>query len=134
MAKGKSASKTYCERQDFGMPVDQFVAALDAPMRALVESLRAIIRKAAPQAVESIKWGMPVYTLAGMLCYVQACKGYVRFGFYQGIQLDDREKRLEGSGEGMRHVKIRSADDIRPAAFARWVKRAVAINLAAAAK
>ena len=94
-----------------------------------MEELRALVMRAAPGASESIKWGMPVFSLNGLLCYLRPTSAYVRFGFYgHAIHFDDPEGVLEGTGVAMRHVKIRSAADIRPALFTQWVEDAVVLN------
>ena len=42
-------------------------------------------------------------------------RGYVNLGFYQGAELADPKRLLEGTGKGLRHVKIRTlADANRP--------------------
>ena len=42
-------------------------------------------------------------------------RGYINLGFYQGAVLADPERLLEGTGKGLRHVKIRSlAEANRP--------------------
>jgi hypothetical protein len=72
---------------------------------------------------------MPVYEQKGLLCYIQAARGYAKLGFYeQGIYLSDPDGLLEGTGENMRHVKVRSAKEIRAGLFSAWVKRAVEMN------
>jgi len=43
-------------------------------------------------------------------------RGYINLGFYQGAVLADAKRLLEGTGKGLRHVKIRSlAEANRPA-------------------
>ena len=82
-----------------------------------------------PRASETIKWGMPVYEHKGMLCYIRVRPAYVTLGFYQqGVHLPDPDGLLEGTGENMRHVKMRKAEHVRPELFSGWVKRAVEIN------
>ena len=44
---------------------DEYLAALDADKRAALEALRATIREAAPDAEESISYGLPVFRLDG---------------------------------------------------------------------
>ena len=52
----------------------------------------------------------------------------VNFGFWRGADLSDPDGALEGTGDRMRHVKIRSAEDVDPERFTAWVKEAVALN------
>ena len=48
--------------------------------------------------------------------YIMPMRGYVNLGFYQGALLADPKRLLEGTGKGLRHVKIRSLAEVgRPA-------------------
>jgi hypothetical protein len=115
-----------------GSDPDAYYAALPPDLRELADRLRRMVKEAAPRASEAIKWGMPVFEYKGMLCYIAGNAGndgYVRLGFYkQGVYLSDPDGLLEGTGEAMRHVKIRSLKDIRSGLISAWVKRAVEIN------
>jgi hypothetical protein len=134
-AKKKTTKKSpapYARRADLGEKADAYFAAIPPPFRALAGRVRKIVRGAARDASEEIKWGMPVYTLHGLLCYVRFQPGYLTLGFYeQGTSLakEDPDGLLEGTGANMRHVKIRSAQDVRPALFVRWVCAAAEQNL-----
>lgn len=45
--------------------MDTYIAARPAPVRRTLEALRRTIQSAAPQAVESISYGMPAFRLNG---------------------------------------------------------------------
>jgi len=45
--------------------VDDYIAAQPAEIRALLESVRKVIRRAAPEAEELIGYGIPSYKLGG---------------------------------------------------------------------
>ncbi len=68
-AKGAAAKKTpdrkYLRREDLGAPADAFFAQQPPERREHLEALRALVKKAAPGARESMKWGMPYYQLKG---------------------------------------------------------------------
>lgn len=108
--------------------VEQFFGCIPAPLGKLAASLRAIVKTAAPQAREEIKWGFPCYTQNSMLCYIRPAKAHLTFGFYKGASLTDPENLLEGTGKGLRHVKIRRSGDIRANIFSRWIREAVELN------
>ncbi|MFZ4576663.1 MAG: DUF1801 domain-containing protein [Phycisphaerales bacterium] len=116
-------------RADYGQAAETYFAAVDPALREITDRLRRIVKEAAPKATESLKWGMPVYEHKGLLCYIKAAKGYAKLGFYeQGVYLSDPDGLLEGTGDAMRHVKLRSAQEIRAGLFAAWIKRAIEIN------
>jgi uncharacterized protein YdhG (YjbR/CyaY superfamily) len=45
--------------------IDEYLEGTPQEMRDALEKLRAVIRKAAPQAEEAIGWGMPMFKLKG---------------------------------------------------------------------
>src|SRR5207253_1934148 len=98
------------------------------PTRDIVYALRKVVREAAPDMEEALKWGMPCYSLNGMVCYINPAKRHVTFGFYRGAELKDPERLLEGAGKKMRHVKVRGREDIRTELFRAWVREAVNLN------
>ncbi|MES1208557.1 MAG: DUF1801 domain-containing protein [Pseudomonadota bacterium] len=63
-AKRSTTSRTAARRADYGAPVDGFFAKQPAPLRAIVDELRAMIAAAAPDATAALKWGMPFFTRA----------------------------------------------------------------------
>jgi hypothetical protein len=117
------------KRADYGAAVDGYVAKLPSPQKEIAQAVRRVIREAAPEASEAVKWGQPTYELGGMLCYFVATKDRVRFGFFaKVIRRNDAESLPEGVDEGLRHVKLRSLADVNPELFRKWVKRAVKLN------
>lgn len=67
---------------------------------------------------ESLKWGMPVYTLNNKnVAGFSAFKSWTGIWFYQGVFLSDPEKKLinaqEGTTKALRQWRFSSADEIR---------------------
>lgn len=116
-------------REDLGAPADTFFERHPPELRALLEGLRAVVKKACPEARESIKWGMPYYELKSGFCALYASDTYAALQIMAPPEtLDDPEGRLEGKGKTMRHLKARTAADIDEASIARWVKTAAALH------
>ncbi len=109
--------------------VDEYIAGLGGWKTDVAARIQAIVTNVAPEAKESIKWAQPVYELNGPFCYMKAFKNSVNFGFWRGVDLDDPQGMLQGTGEKMRHVKLAGIEDIDDEAFAAYVKQAVALNL-----
>jgi hypothetical protein len=109
--------------------VDAYIASLEAGQAEIVSGVRQIVLKIAPEAEEAIKWAQPVYSNNGPFAYIKAFKNSVNFGFWRGVDLDDPQGILEGSGEKMRHVKLSSLDDIDEQAFSDFIRQAVQLNL-----
>lgn len=72
--------------------VDNYIAALPPATQTLLTELRAVIKKAAPKAEESIRYGMPAYKLNGPLVYFAGYGKHI--GFYptpSGISSFEKE-------------------------------------------
>jgi uncharacterized protein YdhG (YjbR/CyaY superfamily) len=60
--------------------IDAYIAAFPPEVQDILQQVRAVIRAAAPQAVEGFAYRMPAYTLHGPLVYFAAYKNHI--GFY----------------------------------------------------
>lgn len=80
--------------------------------KTLLLELRGIIKTAAPDAEEALKWGQPCYSRNSLFCYLQRAKGHVTIGFQKGSQMSDPAGVLQGSGKTMRHLRFEQNADI----------------------
>jgi uncharacterized protein YdhG (YjbR/CyaY superfamily) len=60
--------------------IDDYIAGFPPEVQAILEKIRRTIRKAAPDAEETIKYRMPTFTLKGNLVHFAAFKKHI--GFY----------------------------------------------------
>lgn len=60
--------------------IDEFIAGYPKDVQEILEKIRAIIRSAAPGAEETIKYGIPTFTLKGNLVHFSAYQKHI--GFY----------------------------------------------------
>ncbi len=60
--------------------VNSYIASAPAEIRGKLKELRATIKKAAPEAIEKISYGMPYYAYKGRLAYFRHWKNH--FGLY----------------------------------------------------
>ena len=60
--------------------IDKYISGFTKDKQNLLKQLRDIIKKAAPQAQETISYGMPAFKQNGMLVYFAAWKNHM--GFY----------------------------------------------------
>jgi hypothetical protein len=111
-----------------GLTVDDYAARLAGWQKEVVTALRKIVRSAAPKAIESIKWGQPVYEHNGPFAYMKAFASSVNFGFWRGAELPDPNGMLTGGGDRMRHLKLLGTSDVNPKALADLVRAAVKLN------
>jgi hypothetical protein len=110
--------------------VESYFAQQAPEKRVLLTKLRSLVEKAAPDAVPSIKWGVPLYARNGRnICALAAFKDHIGLNFFAPpTVLADPKKKLEGGGKTSRMLKIRNAADIDAPSITRWVKAAVAAN------
>jgi uncharacterized protein YdhG (YjbR/CyaY superfamily) len=60
--------------------IDDYIAAFPSDVQEILQKIRTTIRKAAPDAEETISYQMPTFTLKGNLVHFAAFKEHI--GFY----------------------------------------------------
>lgn len=111
--------------------VDEYIAALDGPLREAAAKARAVIDENLEGADSAIKWAHPTWSLGKKpVCYLKAASRHVTFGFWHGASIDDPSGRLETSGSVMAHAKLHSAEDVDAKLFTDWLRQAREIELA----
>lgn len=75
--------------------IDDYHKSFPKETRELLDTMRAIITKAAPKATEVISYGMPAFKQHGVLVYYAAAKNHI--GFYPtNSPITIFKKELEG--------------------------------------
>lgn len=66
----------------------------------------------------------------GNLAFIYTYKtvDYINFGFFKATSLSDPKGLLEGTGKGMRHVKIHNEKEINEQQIVAWVREAIRLN------
>jgi len=59
--------------------------------------------------------------------YISFHSAHVNLGFYRGAGLPDPAGLLVGDGKQMRHIKVRSASDVKMAAFQKLIRAALSM-------
>src|SRR5258706_15949225 len=84
--------------------MDEYIAGFPPDIQEILEKIRITIRKAAPDAEETIKYQMPTFTLNGNLVHFAAFKKHI--GLYpapRGIEMFKEEVTLyEGAKSSLR--------------------------------
>jgi uncharacterized protein YdhG (YjbR/CyaY superfamily) len=81
--------------------IDTYIASFPPAVQELLNAMRDTIRKAAPQAEETIKYAIPTFTLNGNLVHFAAFKNHI--GFYpapSGIEAFEKEVAPYFAGKG----------------------------------
>ena len=97
----------------------------------VLAGLRALIKQAAPEAIETWKWrGVPVWEDAGMICTGETYKAVVKLTFAKGAALSDPAGLFNSSLEGStrRAIDFREGDKVNEQAFQALVRAAVVLN------
>ena len=95
-----------------------------AKNKRLIGALQRLIKATAPHLTTTVKWGQGCFVDGDApKIYIHTEDDHVQLGFYAGASLDDPEDLLNGSGKYVRHVKVCTAKDIQPKAFAALIKQ-----------
>ena len=81
--------------------IDEYIAGFQKDVQEILEKIRVTIRKAAPDAEETIKYQIPTFTLNGNLVHFAAFKKHI--GFYpapSGIRKFKNELSVYESAKG----------------------------------
>jgi hypothetical protein len=87
-------------------------------VRAVAIRARELLATEMPDAVEQVKMGWkviqygPSASMKDVLIVIQPQQAWVNLGFAHGADLPDPTGLLEGTGKGIRHVKLRSIKDV----------------------
>jgi hypothetical protein len=98
--------------------------------------MRALIKQADPEVIETWKWQVPVWEHGGILCTGEAYKKAVKLTFPKGASLPDPTGLFNSSLDGnvRRAIDILEGETVDEAAFVALIRAAVALNNAAPAK
>ena len=110
--------------------IERFLASLPEEKRALAIVVRDIMLKADSSLKEDIKWGNLTFISNGNVAFMYTYKTVpdINQGFMRAVERTDPKGLLEGSGKGMRHIKIGSSKDIDKKQITAWTKEAVMLN------
>jgi uncharacterized protein YdhG (YjbR/CyaY superfamily) len=81
--------------------IDEYITAFPAEVRELLQTIRATIQRAAPEATEDIKYAIPTFILNGNLVHFGGYKNHI--GFYpapMGIEAFKEETAQYEAGKG----------------------------------
>jgi hypothetical protein len=93
------------------------------------KAVRALVKKAVKGVEEYVNpWKIPSFDSNGPLCCFMVGKEHVTFAFMRGAALPDPEKLLEGTGKGVRHVKLRRVADVKNPGVKKLIAEAAKLN------
>jgi hypothetical protein len=122
--------------------IDARIRTLGDWRGAMLGRLRALIRQADPEIVETVKWkkpsngmlGVPVWEHAGIICTGETYKDKVKLTFARGAALKDPSGLFNSSLDGgtRRAIDFHEDAKINETAFKALIRAAVTLNMAKA--
>jgi len=95
----------------------------------VAKAVRALVKKSVKGVEEYVSpWKIPSFDSNGPLGCFMVGREHVTFAFLRGAALPDPEKLLEGTGKGVRHVKLRSVADVKQPGVKKLVVEAAKLN------
>lgn len=108
------------------IPVGEYLDRFTPEVKKILLAARRLVKSIGPQATETAYRGWPIrYTVDGAV--VVALGGFARYAnlwVQRGTELEDPDRLLEGTGKGLRHLKLYSVDDVKRPAVKRLVEDA----------
>lgn len=142
MKKAKTVSQGVGGTSSPSQLIDARIASLSDWRGETLAQVRKLIREAAPDVVEEVKWrkpsnpmGVPVWERDGIVCTGETYKDKVKLTFAKGASLGDPSKLFNSSLEGntRRAIDIHEGDKIDEKALKAIIRAAVGLNTAARA-
>jgi hypothetical protein len=131
MTKSKTTSKDSKPEASPSQQIDARIASLGDWRGEALARVRALIRQAVPDVVETWKWrGVPVWEHGGIICTGETYKAVVKLTFAKGAALADPSRLFNSSLEGnvRRAIDIHEGDKINEKALKALVVAAAALN------
>ncbi|MED5619782.1 DUF1801 domain-containing protein [Ideonella sp. BN130291] len=105
---------------------DDVLALASAELRPVCQALHQAILALHPHCTQ-VAWprqkiasyGVGPHKMSEHYAYIAVQPRHINLGFYRGAMLDDPAGLLEGTGKGLRHIKLRSVEQaVQPAVIA----------------
>lgn len=109
--------------------INAYVEKKGPKLSLVAEGLRRLMMKTVAGAKESVNpWGIPTFESNGPMCFFMVGKNHVTFGFLRGTALKDPAELLEGTGKNLRHVKLRTPEDLKRPELKKLIAEAARLN------
>lgn len=100
--------------------VTRYINEAPPKQQEIMEVLRQLVRATVPGVKEEFKWSRPVFRSDKDFAYLKTARAYVTLGFFKFEKLRDVHGRLEGTGKDMRHIKLKTVQDIDSELLKEW--------------
>ena len=100
--------------------IQQYLDKQKSPQKEILRKVRDIFLKTLPSCGEEAAWG--VIAFANKKFYLAAMKECVHVGFATNGLSEKEISQFEGSGKTMRHIKIKTLQDINERKLVNLIK------------
>jgi hypothetical protein len=109
--------------------IEAYLKRKPAALAAVGEGLRKLVKKTVKGTKESVNpWKLATFESNGPMAYLSVGKNHITFGLLRGTALPDPKKLLEGTGKNLRHVKLRTEEDLQNPALTKLIEAAARLN------
>jgi len=116
------------EGKQAGIWIDDYVKKA-GKCEGVAKAVRALVKETVKGVEEYVNpWKIPSFDSNGPLCCFMVAKEHVTFAFMRGAALPDPVKLLEGTGKGVRHVKLRNVADVKRPGVEKLIAEAAKLN------
>lgn len=123
-------------RQHATITPEAFLAGYSPDVQAIANALRQLVKAAIPDVQERVAlgWQLVGYRVpdgyrSRYFCFVAPQADEARLGFEYGVLLGD-QSQLEGAGNQVRYISVRSLDAIDSARFSSLIAEAAMVAVA----
>jgi len=103
-----------------GALIESWFDMLTDEQRPTARALHAAVTAALPQLHATVRWGNIVYQHEGLNALaIVPHRSHVNLQLFRGAALSPMYPQLEGSGKGVRHLKLRLNQPVDPDLIAR---------------
>lgn len=93
--------------------IESWFDLLPEASRATARQIQAAVLAAQPQLMQAIKWGNLVFMREGMNAMaIVSHRSHVNLQVFNGQLLAAQYPQLEGTGKGLRHLKLRCGQPV----------------------
>lgn len=110
----------------YNQKVTDYIGNASEEQVAILEELRKLIHETVENVSEEIKWNMPVFNNGKDFAYLRFAKKHITLGFYNIDKIQDPDSLLEGDGNTLKHIKIKSKAEIQKEVISLWLKQITA--------
>lgn len=106
---------------NYNTKITEYINKATDEQISILEEVRQLVHTSVNNVVEEIKWGFPVFNNGKDFAYLRFAKKHITLGFYNIDKLQDPNHLLEGKGNTLMHLKIKSLSEELKKQIVKWL-------------